>query len=265
MSRAKPQATRRRRARPRRRRSRRSPTTRSCPTATRGARRARRRDRLAVRAALRLAERVRQPARPRGRAASGSARSASTIPPTRSTSRARTCSTTTWKTPAGWVVVRDALTMGPRPADDTSRRTRGRRPTTTPTTCSCGPSSASKAMSRSSWSASPRSTTGARRPTGRWSGRPARRRRHRRRADRPAADRHRARHRGRAGSAARHVLKPGERVYCALSWAEGLAGAARPSRTPTARLDATVRFWRRWLAGPAIPDHRFRDPSSARR
>ena len=69
---------------------------------------------------------------------------------------------TTWKTPAGWVVVRDALTMGPGERRATrSRRTRGRRRTTTPTTCSCAPSSASTATSRWSWSASPRSTTAA--------------------------------------------------------------------------------------------------------
>ena len=68
---------------------------------------------------------------------------------------------TTWKTPSGWIVVRDALTMGPRghadevtphtrpPADDDADhllvRTVG----------------AWRARSRSSWSASPCSTTAA--------------------------------------------------------------------------------------------------------
>jgi GH15 family glucan-1,4-alpha-glucosidase len=58
---------------------------------------------------------------------------------------------------------------------------------------------------------------------------------------------------------ARHTLGPGDRVYCALSWAEGLA-------TPTdgddavARIDATVSFWRRWLSRARIPDHGFREP-----
>jgi GH15 family glucan-1,4-alpha-glucosidase len=58
---------------------------------------------------------------------------------------------------------------------------------------------------------------------------------------------------------ARHILGPGDRVYCALSWAEGLA-------TPTdgddavARIDATVSFWRRWLSRARIPDHGFREP-----
>ena len=39
--------------------------------------------------------------------------------PRAATCRARTCSSTTWKTPTGWIVVRDALTMGPRGHEDT--------------------------------------------------------------------------------------------------------------------------------------------------
>ena len=42
---------------------------------------------------------------------------------------------TTWKTPNGWIVVRDALTMSPREHEDTITPTPGRLPTTTPTTC----------------------------------------------------------------------------------------------------------------------------------
>ena len=45
---------------------------------------------------------------------------------------------TTWKRPGGWVVVRDALTMGPRQGDDEVTPIRGPRPTTTPTTRWCG-------------------------------------------------------------------------------------------------------------------------------
>ena len=68
---------------------------------------------------------------------------------------------TTWKTPSGWVVVRDALTIGPTPrARHRSRRTPGPRPTTTPSTSSCGRPSASTVRSRWSWSASRSSTTG---------------------------------------------------------------------------------------------------------
>ena len=80
--------------------------------------RARRRGRLALRAALRLAERVRHAARPRGRRPSGSGRSASTSRRPASTSPGRTPLLTTWKTPTGWILVRDALTMGPRRGED---------------------------------------------------------------------------------------------------------------------------------------------------
>ena len=69
---------------------------------------------------------------------------------------------TTWQTPR-------RLDRGARRADDgaaraartRSPRTPGRRPTTTPTTCWCARSSASRGRSRSSWSASRRSTTAA--------------------------------------------------------------------------------------------------------
>ena len=46
---------------------------------------------------------------------------------------------TTWLTPSGWMVVRDGLTIGAWHDDARRRdaRTRGRRPTRTPTTCWC--------------------------------------------------------------------------------------------------------------------------------
>jgi GH15 family glucan-1,4-alpha-glucosidase len=58
---------------------------------------------------------------------------------------------------------------------------------------------------------------------------------------------------------ARHVLRDGERLWCALSWAEGLtvpAGIEDADR----RLDATTRFWRSWLGRARIPDHRWSQP-----
>jgi GH15 family glucan-1,4-alpha-glucosidase len=58
---------------------------------------------------------------------------------------------------------------------------------------------------------------------------------------------------------ARHVLGPGDRAYCALSWAEGLA-APQNADEAEARIAATTRYWRAWLGGARIPDHRFRDP-----
>src|SRR5262249_6795185 len=57
---------------------------------------------------------------------------------------------------------------------------------------------------------------------------------------------------------ARHFLEPGERAYCALSWAEGLA-APRDANEAEERIAATVRYWRAWLGGARIPDHRYRD------
>jgi len=56
---------------------------------------------------------------------------------------------------------------------------------------------------------------------------------------------------------ARHVLKPGDQVYCALSWAAGLA-APSDIEEADARLAATTRFWRAWLARARIPDHPYR-------
>jgi GH15 family glucan-1,4-alpha-glucosidase len=63
------------------------------------------------------------------------------------------------------------------------------------------------------------------------------------------------------GSAARarHVLAKGERAFCALSWADGLASPTDVADA-SARIDATVRFWRNWLARARIPDHPLRHP-----
>ena len=58
---------------------------------------------------------------------------------------------------------------------------------------------------------------------------------------------------------ARHTLKQGEQVYCSLSWAEELAGPESVDDA-NSRLAATARFWRGWLGRARIPDHRWRDP-----
>jgi GH15 family glucan-1,4-alpha-glucosidase len=57
---------------------------------------------------------------------------------------------------------------------------------------------------------------------------------------------------------ARHVLEPGERAYCALSWAEGLV-VPQDLADAEARMAATSRFWRAWLGRARMPDHRFAD------
>jgi GH15 family glucan-1,4-alpha-glucosidase len=54
----------------------------------------------------------------------------------------------------------------------------------------------------------------------------------------------------------RHVLRRGEKIYCSLSWAAGLAGP-EDEDDAVARIDATIQFWRDWLASARIPDHRF--------
>jgi alpha,alpha-trehalase len=166
---------------------------------------------------------------------------------------------TTWKTPAGWIVVRDALTVGPWDHEDT----------VTPHTRPPADDDAAHMLVRTvecldgsvevELVCEPAFDYGREPATWVLVG----------------EDRHKADASG-AGQTvrlqsdlllgiegnrvrARHTLGPGERAYCALSWAEGLA-------TPTdgddavARIDATVRFWRAWVSRARIPDHRFRDP-----
>jgi GH15 family glucan-1,4-alpha-glucosidase len=57
----------------------------------------------------------------------------------------------------------------------------------------------------------------------------------------------------------RHTMRAGERAFCALSWAEGLT-TPRDVDDAEARVSATIRFWRDWLGRARIPDHRWRDP-----
>jgi GH15 family glucan-1,4-alpha-glucosidase len=56
---------------------------------------------------------------------------------------------------------------------------------------------------------------------------------------------------------ARHNLSEGERRFVGLGWSHGLEG---PSglEDAIARLDATAHYWRTWLAGGRFPDHRWR-------
>jgi GH15 family glucan-1,4-alpha-glucosidase len=58
---------------------------------------------------------------------------------------------------------------------------------------------------------------------------------------------------------ARHTLKAGEQAYAALTWGEGLAVPGDIGEA-TARIDATVSYWRRWLAhARPFADHRWRE------
>ena len=57
----------------------------------------------------------------------------------------------------------------------------------------------------------------------------------------------------------RHVLNAGDELYCALSWADELVPVTNVADA-TRRLEATTRYWRNWLGGARLPDHRWRDP-----
>jgi alpha,alpha-trehalase len=58
---------------------------------------------------------------------------------------------------------------------------------------------------------------------------------------------------------ARHQLRDGEELYCALSWAEDLEAPA-DMEAARAMMAATTRFWRDWIGRARLPDHRFREP-----
>jgi alpha,alpha-trehalase len=163
---------------------------------------------------------------------------------------------TTWHAPGGWVVVRDALTIGPRRIEDT----------VTPHTRPPADEDAEHVLVRTveciegsvdiELVCEPVFDYG--RVPAEWSlvG-----------ADRRAADA--------TGQGvtirlttdmalgiegdrvrARHTLAAGERMYCALSWAEGLESPA-DLEAADAQLEATTRFWRSWLARARLVDHKW--------
>jgi GH15 family glucan-1,4-alpha-glucosidase len=164
---------------------------------------------------------------------------------------------TTWHTPTGWLVVRDALVMGPRRGEDTI----------TPHTRPPADDDAEHLLVRTAVCiegsveveliCEPVFDYG--RETAEWA----------------LADVHTADASG-AGQTvqlrtdmavgveagrvrARHALREGERLFCSLSWAEGLASPA-DADDATGRLDATARYWREWVGRARIPDHRWRQP-----
>ena len=164
---------------------------------------------------------------------------------------------TAWHTPTGWLVVRDALTMGPRTGEDT----------VTPHTRPPADDDADHMLVRTvecidgtvdvelvcepifdygrtpvDWSMADGS---------------------RHSADASAAglairlttdmalgietDRVRA----------RHTLHAGEKAFVAMSWGENL-DAPQDLAEAERRMEATTRFWRGWLSRARIPDHRWR-------
>ncbi len=163
---------------------------------------------------------------------------------------------TTYRTTSGWLVVRDALTIGPRPPDDAV--TPHRRPPTDEDadhillrTMECVEGHVEIELV-----CAPVFDYG--RIAANWA--------------LTDGDRHRAR----ASAAdqtvvlrtdlamgiegnrvrARRMLRSGERAFAALSLGDGIA---MPTSTDEAwaRMGTTVAYWRNWLASARIPDHRW--------
>jgi GH15 family glucan-1,4-alpha-glucosidase len=165
---------------------------------------------------------------------------------------------TTWKTPTGWVLIRDALTMGPRhhedlvtphtrpPADDDANHRLVRVAMCldgeVEVELTCEPVF-DYGRTPATWSVSDGGHT----------------------ADASCADLTIRLQTDLAVGVegdrvrARHVLRKGDQVYCALSWAEELKAPQNVDEA-NEQLAATVRFWREWLGRARIPDHRWRDP-----
>jgi alpha,alpha-trehalase len=162
---------------------------------------------------------------------------------------------TTWHTPGGWVRVYDALTMGPRQGPDT----------VTPHTRPPADDDAEHMLVRTveclEGSVEVELVCEPMFDYGRES------------ADWSQVDEHMADATG-AGrtfrlatdmligiegpsARARHVLSEGQRAFCAVSWAEGLATPA-DTEDAVRRIRATSVFWRNWLSRARVPDHPFR-------
>jgi len=56
---------------------------------------------------------------------------------------------------------------------------------------------------------------------------------------------------------ARHTMSEGEKRFCALSWTEA-RGGPRTAAQADGHLDATSHFWRQWMSTGHFPDHRWR-------
>jgi GH15 family glucan-1,4-alpha-glucosidase len=166
---------------------------------------------------------------------------------------------TTWHTPTGWILVRDALTIGPSRGDDT----------VTPHTRPPADDDADHILVRSviclaghvelDLVCEPVFDYG--RTPGEW--------------ELVDGDRHAADVTGDGmtirlatsmqlgiegnRARARHNLEKGEQAFCSLSWAEDLVSPKNEDEA-SARLSSTVGFWRGWLERARIPDHPLRYP-----
>ncbi len=165
---------------------------------------------------------------------------------------------TTWKTPTGWLVVRDALTIGPYDTDDCV--TPHTRPPTDwdashtlvrTATCIAGSVEVEGICEPAfDYGRTPATWTlkdGRHHASGSGAGVTIRLR-----SDiKLGIEGHRIR--------GRHVLSKGDTVYCALAWSDKHEAPA-DAAAAVAEIDATVEYWRLWLATARIPDHEFREP-----
>ncbi len=180
------------------------------------------------------------------------------VPTQRSYEPGTNVMTTTWHTPSGWIVVRDALTMGPRtsadrvtphtrpPADDDAEHLLVR-------TVECLEGSVEielvcePAFDYGREPAVWRLGTDGRVAEADGAGQ----------TFQLSSDLSL----GIEGSSVRgrHRLAKGERSFCVLSWADE-STAPTDADEATARIERTVRFWREWLDRARIPDHTLRHP-----
>jgi GH15 family glucan-1,4-alpha-glucosidase len=166
---------------------------------------------------------------------------------------------TTWNTPTGWVVVRDALTMGPTRGED------GVTPHTRPPADTDGDHMLVRVMicldgsidvelvcepvfdygrAEAEWS-----LVDGSRHTADATGDGLTIRLQTDMSIGIEGDRVRA----------RHTMQQGEQLFCSLSWAEELASPTNVDDA-NSRLAATANFWRDWLARARQVDHRWREP-----
>jgi len=163
---------------------------------------------------------------------------------------------TTWHTPTGWAMVRDALTIGPTLHEDK----------VTPHTRAPADEDAHHLLVRvvlcmdgsvdMELLCEPDFDYG--RAPAEWS-----------LQDRHTADASAAELTVRLGSSmplgaeggvaqARHTLRKGEQAFCSLSWAEELASPEDMDKA-NARMSETTEYWRTWVSKARMPDHRFRE------
>jgi GH15 family glucan-1,4-alpha-glucosidase len=164
--------------------------------------------------------------------------------------------TTTWHVPSGWVVVRDALIIGPRRGPDTVT------PHTRPPadhdaahllvrTAECIDGTAEiELVCEPVFDYARASTTWTLHEGGHMSDATGAGQTFRLHSDMAL---------GIEGDSlrARHTLATGERLFCAVSWTDDLSGP-QSADDAVEQIEATITFWRDWLAKARIPDHPLR-------